>query len=202
ATLIAGGTLCIARQQRLIDDLGAVSCEMDVTFIETTPTVLALVFPKAVPSLQMVAASGEVLTPNVRDTWAEPVCLTNLYGPTEASTNVVALRGVTLTTDCTKIGHRFGLNSVYILDERLRPVPLGCVGELFIGGPQVARGYLQNPEETAKAFVPDPFLPGSTMYATGDLVRMNPVDGSLSFVDRRDTQIKIRGLRVETGEIE
>ncbi|KAF8592153.1 AMP-dependent synthetase and ligase, partial [Ramaria rubella] len=77
----------------------------------------------------------------------------------------------------------------------LRPVPLGCIGELFIGGPQLARGYLQNPEETAKAFVADPFRPGLIMYATGYLVRMNPVDGSLSFVDRRDTQIKIHGLR-------
>ncbi|KAF8581319.1 acetyl-CoA synthetase-like protein, partial [Ramaria rubella] len=202
ATLIAGGTLCIARKQWLIDDLGEVSRDMDVTFIETTPTVLSLIHPEDVPSLQMLAIGGEVLTPNVRDTWADAVSFINVYGPTEASTNVLALRDVSSSTDCSNIGHSFGLNAVYHLDERLRPVPLGCVGELFIGGPQVARGYLQNPEETAKAFVPDPFRPGSTMYATGDLVRMSPVDGSLSFVDRRDTQIKIRGLRVETGEIE
>ncbi|KAF8581317.1 amino acid adenylation [Ramaria rubella] len=202
ATLIAGGTLCIARKQRLIDDLGGVSRDMDVTFIETTPTVLSLIHPEDVPSLQMMAIGGEVLTPNVRDTWADAVSFINVYGPTEASTNVLALRDVTSSTECSNIGYGFGLNAVYNLDERLRPVPLGCVGELFIGGPQVARGYLQNPEETAKAFVADPFRPGSIMYATGDLVRMNPVDGSLSFLDRRDTQIKIRGLRVETGEIE
>ncbi|KAF8580410.1 acetyl-CoA synthetase-like protein [Ramaria rubella] len=202
ATLIAGGTLCIARKQRLIDDLGGVSRELDVTFIETTPTVLSLIHPEQVPSLQMLAVGGEVLTPNARDSWADTVSFINVYGPTEASTNVLALRDVTSSTECSKIGHAFGLNSVYNLDERLRPVPLGCVGELFISGPQVASGYLQNPEETAKAFVTDPFRPGSTMYATGDLVRMNPGDGSLSFVDRRDTQIKIRGLRVETGEIE
>ncbi|KAF8578160.1 acetyl-CoA synthetase-like protein, partial [Ramaria rubella] len=66
--------------------------------------------------------------------------LIKLYGPMEASTNVVALRGVTTTTDCTRIGYNFGLNSVYNLDERMRPVPLGCISELFIGGPQVARG--------------------------------------------------------------
>jgi hypothetical protein len=76
------------------------------------------------------------------------------------------------------------------------------VGELFIGGPQLAQGYLGNPEQTARVFVDDPFRPGTTMYATGDLVRINPVDLSFTYLDRRDTQIKIRGLRVEAGEIE
>jgi acyl-coenzyme A synthetase/AMP-(fatty) acid ligase len=76
------------------------------------------------------------------------------------------------------------------------------VGELFIGGPQVAFSYLRNPEQTAKAFIDNPFRPGSTMYATGDLVRVNPVDGSFSYLGRRDTQVKIRGLRVEVGEVE
>ncbi|KAF8581405.1 acetyl-CoA synthetase-like protein [Ramaria rubella] len=71
--------------------------------------------------------------------------LINLYGPMEASTNVVALRGVTTTTNCTRIGYNFGLNSVYNFDEHMRPVPLGCVGELFIGGPQVARGVCCRP---------------------------------------------------------
>ncbi|KAF8582905.1 acetyl-CoA synthetase-like protein [Ramaria rubella] len=157
ATLIAGGTLCIPRKQKLIDDLRGVSCNMDV--------------------------------------------LINLYGPTEVSTNVVALQGVTTTTNCTRIGYNFSLNSVYNLDERMRPVPLGCVGELFIGGPQVARGYLQNPEETAEAaFVADPFRPGSTMYATGDLVRLNPVDGSLSFVDwRAGRPSEIMFMKVDVG---
>ncbi|KAF8572636.1 AMP-dependent synthetase and ligase, partial [Ramaria rubella] len=195
ATLIAGGTLCIVRKQRLLDDLGGVGRDMDVTFLETTPTVISLIYPEDVPCLQILVASGELLTPNVRDAWADAVTLKNVYGPTEAATSVTGLKNVTSSTECSKIGHAFGLNSLYNLDERLRPVPLGCVGQLFISGPQVARGYLQNPEETAKTFVADPFRPGSTMYATGDLVRMNPVDGSLSFVDRRDTQIKIRGLR-------
>lgn len=124
------------------------------------------------------------------------------YGPTEASTNCVALTHVATSTQGSNIGRPFGLNAIYVLDERRRPVPLGCVGELFIGGPQVARGYLKNPEQTAKVFVDNPFRPGSTMYATGDLVRMNPVDGSITYLGRRDTQIKIRGLRVEIGEIE
>ncbi|KAF8587754.1 acetyl-CoA synthetase-like protein [Ramaria rubella] len=202
ATLSAGGTLCIVPKQKLIDDLGNVARSLDVTFLETTPTVAALIKPEDVPSLQRLTVSGELLTPEVRNTWADAVSLVNAYGPTEASTNVIALKGVNSSTECANIGWRFGLNSVYVLDERLRPVPIGCVGELFIGGPQVARGYLNSPEETAKAFVGDPFRPGSIMYATGDLVRMCPDDGALLFLGRRDTQIKIRGLRVETGEIE
>ncbi|KAF8587753.1 amino acid adenylation [Ramaria rubella] len=202
ATLSAGGTLCIVPKQKLIDDLGNVARSLDVTFLETTPTVAALIKPEDVPSLQRLTVSGELLTPEVRNTWADAVSLVNAYGPTEASTNVIALKGVNSSTECANIGWRFGLNSVYVLDERLRPVPIGCVGELFIGGPQVARGYLNSPEETAKAFVGNPFRPGSIMYATGDLVSMSPDDGSFTFLDRRDTQIKIRGLRVEVGEIE
>jgi non-ribosomal peptide synthetase component F len=76
------------------------------------------------------------------------------------------------------------------------------VGELFIGGPQLALRYLNDPDQSTKVFVDNPFCPGTTMYATGDLVRMNAVDGSLTFFARRDTQIKIHGLRVEAGEIE
>ena len=112
------------------------------------------------------------------------------------------LAHVTSTTECSNIGYPFGLNIIYVLDERLRLVPLGCVGELYIAGPQVARGYLNDPEQTAKVFVDNPFHPGSIMYATGDLVRMNPVDGSITYLGRRDSQMKIRGLRVEAGEIE
>lgn len=112
------------------------------------------------------------------------------------------MRQVTPSTEVSNIGRPFGLNFIYVLDESLRPVPLGCIGELFIGGPQVARGYLSAPEQTAKVFVNDPFRPGSIMYASGDLVRMSPVDYSITYLGRRDTQIKIRGLRVEIGEIE
>ena len=115
---------------------------------------------------------------------------------------MVALKQVSASTEVSNIGYPFGLNTIYILDERLRVVPLGCVGELYIAGPQVARGYLNDPEQTAKVFVDDPFHPGSIMYATGDLVRMSPVDGSITYLGRRDSQIKIHGLRVEVGEIE
>ncbi|KAF8573142.1 amino acid adenylation, partial [Ramaria rubella] len=202
ASLSAGGTLCIAPKRRLMDDLGHVSRSLDVTYMGTSPTVASLIAPEEIPSLQTLALIGEMLTPAVRDTWAGAVCLVNAYGPTEASVCVTALSGVTLSSECANIGRGFGLNSVYVLDERLRPVPLGCVGELFISGPQLSRGYLNNPTETTRVFLSNPFHPGSLMYATGDLVRMSPQDDSIIFLDRRDTQIKIRGQRVETGEIE
>ncbi|KAF8584766.1 acetyl-CoA synthetase-like protein [Ramaria rubella] len=202
ATFSAGGTLCVVPKQRLLGNLGSVAHSLDVTFLGTTPTVAALITPDQIPSLQTLQLGGEVLTPAVRNVWADTVSLVSVYGPTEAGTGVTALRDVSSTTEGSKIGRSFGLNSVYVLDERLRPVPLGCMGELFISGPQVARGYLNNPEETARAFVGDPFRPGSIMYATGDLVRMSPEDESLTFLDRRDTQMKIHGLRVEAGEIE
>jgi acyl-coenzyme A synthetase/AMP-(fatty) acid ligase/aryl carrier-like protein len=124
------------------------------------------------------------------------------YGPTETSVAVLAMKHVTLSTEVSNIGHPLGRNIIYVLDERLRLVPLGCSGELFIGGPQVARCYLNSPKQTTSAFVSDPFRPGSTIYATGDIVRMNPLDGSITYLGRRDTQIKINGLRVEVGEIE
>lgn len=115
---------------------------------------------------------------------------------------MIAQSNVTLSTDGSNIGRSFGRNVSYILDDRLRPMPLGCVGQLFITGPQVAREYLGNESQTAKAFIEDPFNRGYTMYASGDLVYMSPIDHTFTFLGRRDTQIKIRGLRVEIGEIE
>ncbi|KAF8580664.1 amino acid adenylation, partial [Ramaria rubella] len=201
-TLSAGGTLCVVPKRRLMDDLESVARSLDVTYMGASPTVATLITPEGIPSLLTLCVGGELLTAVVRNTWADAVCFVNAYGPTEANVGILARRGVTSSTACSNVGWRFGLNSVYILDERRRPVPLGCVGELFISGPQLARGYLNRPEETARAFVSDPFRPRSLMYATGDLVRMNPEDESITFLDRRDTQIKIRGLRVEAGEIE
>ncbi len=158
-------------------------------------------------SIRMVFCSGEALSAPLtaralaRLPWAE---WHNLYGPTEAAVDVTWWRcehGLERAT--APIGRPIANTQTYILDPRLEPVPIGAVGELYLGGVQLARGYLKRPSLTAERFVPSPFAnsPGERLYRTGDLVRHLP-DGNIEFLGRLDHQVKIRGLRIELGEIE
>jgi len=128
----------------------------------------------------------------------------NGYGPTETTVSAIAWecpRG--FDSDIIPIGRPIDNKRIYILDEHRQPVPMGVIGELYIGGVGVARGYLNQPELTAKVFLPDPFAGDSNarMYKTGDLARYLP-DGNIVFLGRNDHQVKIRGFRIELGEIE
>ncbi|HEX2202177.1 MAG TPA: amino acid adenylation domain-containing protein, partial [Longimicrobium sp.] len=159
-------------------------------------------------SLQRVICSGEALPPALvarfHERFPATVGLHNLYGPTEAAVDVsywACERGD--ATGVVPIGRPVWNTQLYVLDAALRPVPVGVPGELYIGGVQVARGYLDRPGLTAERFVPDAFAadPGARLYRTGDKVRWR-TNGALEYLGRLDEQVKIRGLRIELGEIE
>ena len=134
-----------------------------------------------------------------------PFKVVNNYGPTENT--VVTTSGVVLPNSDADIQPPIGCpisnTEVYVLDERLRPVPVGVPGELCIGGESLARGYLNRPNLTAENFIPNPYsdTPGARLYKSGDLVRYLQ-DGSIEFLGRIDHQVKIRGFRIELGEVE
>ncbi|WIX90621.1 non-ribosomal peptide synthetase [Amycolatopsis sp. DG1A-15b] len=157
-----------------------------------------------VSGLRWLVVTGEALPPDLCVRWFArfpDVPLVNAYGPTECSddvTHAVIRSGV----EVVPIGHAVRNSRLYVLGDELRPVPAGAIGELFVGGLVVGRGYVGDPARTAAVFVADPFSgPGTRMYRTGDRVRLRP-DGQLEFVERRDFQVKIRGHRIELGEIE
>ncbi|GAA1621272.1 hypothetical protein GCM10009733_017270 [Nonomuraea maheshkhaliensis] len=159
-------------------------------------------------SLRRVICSGEELPADLARRCAATLPaaeLHNLYGPTEAAVDVSAWHCLpaTLTSAArVPIGTPIANTTLYVLDAAMSPVPIGVPGELFIGGAGLARGYLNRPALTAERFVPDPYGPrGSRLYRTGDLVRRRS-DGVLEFLGRLDAQVKLRGLRIEPGEIE
>lgn len=153
--------------------------------------------------LRRVPVGGEALPGEVADAAARKlgVEIVNFYGPTEATLAATSFRVVGEHGPGTvPIGHPLANNIVRVLDRYGRRVPPGTPGEIFIGGTQLADGYLDRPALTAERFRPDPFAPGARLYRTGDLARWNPA-GALEFLGRLDEQVKIRGLRVELGEI-
>ncbi|WP_062347635.1 non-ribosomal peptide synthetase [Herbidospora yilanensis] len=154
--------------------------------------------------LRQLLAGGEALSPpHVRRAIeALPGCaVVNGYGPTETTTFTSCHHVTEVTGASVPIGVPIGGTHVYVLDEGFAPVPVGVPGELFVGGPGLARGYWARPGLTAERFLPDPFGSGTRVYRTGDRVRWLP-DGTLEFLGRHDDQVKLRGFRIELGEVE
>ncbi|HEY2292550.1 MAG TPA: amino acid adenylation domain-containing protein, partial [Thermoanaerobaculia bacterium] len=164
--------------------------------------------PEALRGVSQLLAGGDVLSAeHVRGALAAlpGVTLINGYGPTESTTFTAchALTDADAVGETVPIGRPIANTTVHLLDGGLRPVPAGVPGELYAGGDGLARGYRGRPDLTAERFVPDPFAaaPGARLYRTGDLARWRP-DGALDFLGRGDQQVKIRGHRVEPGEVE
>jgi len=164
------------------------------------PPVLLSLFPRVeYPHLRGIIYGGESCDAATGTYWSGRTKLFNCYGPTEAA--IYAMAKQVIDGDVHLIGKPIANTSAYVLDGDANPLPIGVVGELYLGGVGLARGYLNRPELTAEKFVSSPFEEGARLYKTGDLVRHLP-DGNIEYLGRNDSQVKMRGFRIELGEIE
>ncbi|MEM7620065.1 MAG: Pls/PosA family non-ribosomal peptide synthetase [Pseudomonadota bacterium] len=206
ATLVCGDKTT----PRFGADLGQTLDELDITFFSTVPTLLSTL-PQDLPKLRQLVVSGEACHPDIVERWAIPErVMLNVYGPTEATVNTTASRlerGKPVT-----IGRPLAGYNIHILDSDLKPVALGEKGELYVSGPSISRGYLKQQDLTSQTYInwkPDGHKEGKRvvssdavrLYKTGDLVRWNE-SGELEFFGRIDSQVKLRGFRIELTEIE
>ena len=202
--LTSGAELWFAAREAIQPgaDLAETIRSAGITMVVLPPTAAALLSPADVPSLRTMAVAGEPCPPDLAATWPAACTMFNAYGPTEASVCATVAR-VGGWEPRVPIGSPLANVQVYVLDEQMQPVPRGAAGEIYIGGPGVARGYVGRPDLTAERFVPDPVSGrrGARLYRTGDIGR-HRLDGQLEFLGRVDGQIKIRGLRIELGEIQ
>jgi amino acid adenylation domain-containing protein len=206
STLIHGATLVLARREELLPGAPLLATLRDraITSVFLPPSALAAMpdgASQALSGLGNLVVGGEASSPDLVSRWAPGRRLWNAYGPTEAS--ICATMALLGEDGQTPIGRPIADNHLLVLGRRFELQPQGVTGELHLGGRGLARGYLGRPDLTAAVFVPDPFSgePGARLYRTGDLARFRP-DGQLEFLGRADHQVKVRGFRVELGEIE
>ncbi|WP_245744527.1 non-ribosomal peptide synthetase [Lentzea fradiae] len=206
APLVAGHSTHLLPQDLDLSELGARLLEAaPFGFIKLTPGHLdvlshQLTHDERARLADVIVVAGEALPPRLAEQWVH--CnLVNEYGPTETSVGTCVYPVREPVGDSVPIGKPLPGMTMHVLDDLLRPVPVGVVGEVYVGGAGVARGYAHRPELTAERFLPDPYgPPGARFYRTGDLARLLPT-GDVDFLGRRDQQVKIRGYRVEPGEI-
>ena len=209
--LIVGAQLVLARPGGHTDPtyLREIIMEAGITTIQFVPSLLYLFLDQPdverCQSLRRVLCSGEAVPWDLQQRFFArlPIELHNLYGPTEAAIEVTAWQCERDSVrQLVPIGHPIANLQTYILDQQLQPLPIGVAGELYLGGVGVGQGYHRRPALTAERFVPDPFggIVGARLYRTGDRARFLP-DGAIDFLGRLDHQVKLRGVRIELGEI-
>ena len=209
-TLMIGATVCIPSEHARVNDLAAAINDMRVDWTCLTPSVINFLKPSMVPGLKTLILMGEAMSQEHISTWSS-ITLMNGYGPAECSVAAVRNPNVNLAKEPSLIGYNIGV-CCWLVDpeDHDRLLPPGCIAELVIEGPTLARGYLNDLERTREAFIENPAWSlvnnGENivrrMYKTGDLVRYNTTNGMLYFVGRKDTQVKLHGQRLELGEIE
>jgi amino acid adenylation domain-containing protein len=205
ASLLNGARLqLLGDEDRLfIDRLQSVLEKDGITVIDLPPTVMMLLAPERFASLRIVFVGGEEFSAELVNRWNPGRRLFNGYGPTECTVTMIVEECPGTWDSTPPIGLPMTNHIAHVLDAAGRLLPAGVPGELVIGGAGLAKGYLRSPELNERKFLPDPFgtAPGGRLYRTGDLVKRLP-DGRIVFLGRVDQQVKIRGLRIELGEVE
>ena len=207
-TLIYGGCVCIPSEEDRLGSFTSVMNNMEVNWALFTPSVASLITPEEVPTLENLSLGGEAVKQENIDRWLGKVKLFNCYGPAECA--ACSISEFTQETRPGNIGRQFGGGINWVLDpeNHNRILPIGAIGELVVEGPTLARCYLNDSAKTKAAFIKSPTWPQGArsnrprrLYKTGDLVRQNS-DGTFDFIGRKDHQLKVRGQRVELGEVE
>ncbi|KAH3288864.1 Nonribosomal peptide synthetase 1 [Aspergillus fumigatus] len=210
SSLIFGSCICIPSEEARLNDIAGVINEMKVNHASLTPSFVGFLDPAAVPGLESLVLAGEAMSPQHLATWSH-IKLVNGYGPTESSVAAALNPNMSSSSDCRDIGLPVGVR-FWVVNPANHDqlVPVGCPGELVLEGPTLARCYINNPQKTSDSFIFNPCWTkrdpngGSDrrFYKTGDLVRYNSESGSLTYIGRKDAQVKFHGQRVELGEIE
>jgi amino acid adenylation domain-containing protein/non-ribosomal peptide synthase protein (TIGR01720 family) len=209
--LLVGGCVCVPSEAQLMDNLPTVIAQLQANFADMTPTLLRTLRPEQVPSIETIVVGGEALSKDIITIWSPHIRLINSYGPAECSINAALNNHLTPETDPSNVGFPVGAR-IWIVDsdDHEKLMPVSTVGELLIEGPTVGSGYINSAEQMAASFIEPPtwmhhFRPSSPynwgLYKTGDLASRE-TDGSIRILGRKDSQVKLRGQRMELSEVE